>query len=76
VRATPREALALGLETLVEVHTEAELKTAQECEGAIVGVNSRDLATLKTDLAVALRLAPLLPPFRPTDRGERHPQRR
>ncbi len=52
---------SLGLSALVEVHDEAELELAGESGAKIIGVNSRDLRTLKTDLAVAKRLAPLCP---------------
>ncbi|MBU4200815.1 MAG: indole-3-glycerol phosphate synthase TrpC [Verrucomicrobia bacterium] len=54
-------AVDIGLEALVEVHTLEELEQAVLLEKAIVGVNSRDLVTLKTDLSVARRLAPYLP---------------
>jgi indole-3-glycerol phosphate synthase len=54
----------LGLDVLAESHTEDELRRALELPGAIVGVNSRDLKTLKTDLATARRLAGLVPPDR------------
>ncbi|MEI6166587.1 MAG: indole-3-glycerol phosphate synthase TrpC [bacterium] len=56
-----RESRELGLETIVEVHTAAELKVALSCEEAIIGVNSRNLKTLKTDLAVAHELAKRIP---------------
>ncbi len=49
----------LGLSALVEVHDEAEARAALSAGAQILGVNSRDLRTLKTDLAVARRLAPL-----------------
>lgn len=49
----------LGLSALVEVHNEDELGLAREAGAKLVGVNSRDLNTLKTDLGVARRLAPL-----------------
>jgi indole-3-glycerol phosphate synthase len=52
---------SLGLEVLVEAHTAQELDIALECETAIVGVNSRDLRTLETDLGVAERLAARIP---------------
>lgn len=47
-----------GLSALVEVHDEAEAEAALEAGAEILGVNSRDLKTLKTDLDVARRLAP------------------
>jgi indole-3-glycerol phosphate synthase len=58
------EAEELCLDVLVEIHDESELDAALACKHAIIGVNSRNLATLKTDLAVARRLAALLPPDR------------
>jgi indole-3-glycerol phosphate synthase len=54
-------AIGCGLEVLVEAHTEAELESASALPGALLGVNSRDLKTLKTDIGTALRLAGLLP---------------
>lgn len=60
-----RESVELGLEAIVEVHTREELLVALACEGAIIGVNSRDLKTLKTDLAVARALAAEIPAGRP-----------
>ncbi len=60
-----REALVLGLEALIEVHTRAELERVRRLDRAILGVNSRNLSTLKTDLAIARSLAPCLPAGRP-----------
>lgn len=57
-------AAALGLEAIIEVHTEAELELALQCPDGIIGVNSRDLKTLRTDLAVALGLARRIPDSR------------
>ncbi len=56
-----KESRELGLDVIVEVHTAAELKVALACEDAIIGVNSRNLKTLKTDLAVAYELAKQMP---------------
>ncbi len=53
-----------ALDVLVESHTEAELTMALELEDAIIGVNSRDLRTLKTDLDTARRLAAYIPKHR------------
>lgn len=47
------------LSALVEVHDEAEAQAALSAGAAVLGVNSRDLRTLKTDLNVARRMAPL-----------------
>jgi indole-3-glycerol phosphate synthase len=48
----------------VEVHTEAELERALDAGAEIVGVNTRDLVTFKTDFAVAAALRPRIPPGR------------
>lgn len=52
-----KSAQALGLYALVEAHTEAELRDARKAGAILIGVNSRDLNTLATDLGVARRLA-------------------
>ena len=54
------EAKNLGLEVLLEVHSEEELRYA-EAAPDLIGVNNRALGTFRTDTAVSLRLAPLLP---------------
>ncbi|MGB9842278.1 MAG: indole-3-glycerol phosphate synthase TrpC [Candidatus Bathyarchaeales archaeon] len=41
---------ALGLEVLLETHTEAEFRSAVRTQADLVGINNRDLATLKVDL--------------------------
>jgi indole-3-glycerol phosphate synthase len=61
MRALYEEAVGCGLEVLAEAHTEEEVRAVLRLERAIVGVNSRDLATLETDLGVATRLAALVP---------------
>jgi indole-3-glycerol phosphate synthase len=61
MRTLHERALVLGLEVLAEVHTHEELIRVLPLEGAIIGVNSRDLKTLRTDLATAHSLAAHIP---------------
>ena len=51
----------LGLESLVEVRTDAELFLALELGARMVGINSRNLETLEVDAGVPERLLPLIP---------------
>jgi indole-3-glycerol phosphate synthase len=53
---------ALGMEPLVEVHDEAELRVAVDAGARVLGVNNRDLRTFDEDLGVFERLSPLMPP--------------
>lgn len=57
-----REAADLaGLDALYEIHSEAELERAVAHDARIIGVNNRDLAIFKTDLAFSERLIPQFP---------------
>ena len=52
-------ARALGMEPLVEVHDESEMKRALKSGTKIVGINNRNLNTLEVDMGTFERLAPL-----------------
>ena len=51
----------LGHDVLVEVHTRAELKRALKFGAKLIGINNRNLKTLKTDLKCAEKLIPHIP---------------
>lgn len=57
-------ATRLNMDVIVEVHDEAELERAIYLGADIIGINNRDLKTLKIDLAVTERLAAMVPPHR------------
>ncbi|MBV7296164.1 indole-3-glycerol phosphate synthase TrpC [Corynebacterium sp. TAE3-ERU12] len=52
---------SLGMNALVEVHTEEEVDRAIAAGASIIGVNARNLKTLEVDKNVYSRLAPKLP---------------
>ena len=49
----------LELDYLIEVHDEAELKRIAHHEGALIGINNRDLKTFEVDLDNSVRLRKL-----------------
>ena len=51
----------IGLETLVEIHDEADARRIAPLAPPLVGINNRDLAHFHTDTDRAARLAALLP---------------
>ena len=57
-------ALGRGMDVLVEVHDRAELDRALRLKTRLIGVNNRNLKTLKVDLSVTEELVRALPPGR------------
>lgn len=51
----------LGLDCLVEVHTEKDLKKALKVKAQFIGINNRNLNTLEVDFKTTERLYPLVP---------------
>jgi indole-3-glycerol phosphate synthase len=62
-QAAELEAAAIehSLDVLIEVHDRAELDRALHLRSPLIGVNNRNLKTLKTDLATTVELAAALP---------------
>jgi indole-3-glycerol phosphate synthase len=56
-----RKAAEFGLEAVVEVHDEEEMELAARAGATIIGINNRDLKTLRVDLDTSRRLLPLAP---------------
>jgi len=61
IRTLHAAADAAGLDALFEIHNETELERAVAHGASIIGVNNRDLAIFKTDLALSERLIPQFP---------------
>jgi indole-3-glycerol phosphate synthase len=51
----------VGIDALVEVHDETELREALDAGAEIIGVNNRNLKTFNVDVQTAHRLAKLIP---------------
>ena len=51
----------LGLDALVEVHDEEDVRKALDAKAELIGINNRDLKTLEVDLATTERLIKLVP---------------
>ncbi len=61
LRSMRIEAERWGMEALVEVHTEDELRRTLDSGATLVGINNRDLRTFEVSLETGLRLARLVP---------------
>ena len=61
IKSLARAAALAGLDALFEVHTEPEIARAVVHGARIIGVNNRDLAIFKTDLALSENLIPKFP---------------
>jgi indole-3-glycerol phosphate synthase len=59
--ALHREATALGLDVLVELHDADQLPRVIACGATLVGINNRDLRTFETRLDHTLDLMPRVP---------------
>jgi len=51
----------LGLDCLIEVHSEEDIEKALAIDAAIIGINNRDLHTFKSDMGVTQRLIRIIP---------------
>ncbi len=54
----------LGMEPLVETHSDRDLERALDTDAEVIGVNARDLETLEVDVAAALERLRRVPPGR------------
>ncbi|HDP70306.1 MAG TPA: indole-3-glycerol phosphate synthase TrpC [Actinobacteria bacterium] len=52
----------MGLDALVETHTEEEIERALKSGAEIIGINNRDLNTFKVDITKSIKLSHLIPP--------------
>lgn len=55
------QAQSLGMDTLVEAHDEIEVRRAVSLGAPVIGINNRNLKTLRVDLATTERLVHLVP---------------
>ncbi len=50
----------LGLDALVEIHSEDDLERASLSGARLIGINNRNLSTFETDLSISMRLVSML----------------
>ena len=62
LRSLYREVIDLGMTPLVELHSSENLSRVLDLGATLVGVNNRDLSTMKTDIGHVLRLREKIPP--------------
>jgi indole-3-glycerol phosphate synthase/phosphoribosylanthranilate isomerase len=60
-RTMTDEARRFGMDALVEVRDESEMRRALQLGAPLIGINNRDLRDLSIDLSTTERLAPLAP---------------
>lgn len=53
---------SLGMDALVEVHSESDVASAIRAGAKLVGINNRNLQTFHTDIATSMQLVSLLAP--------------
>jgi len=51
----------LGMDSVVEIHTQEELTDVLNANAKIIGINNRDLRTMKVDLNSSQNILPLIP---------------
>jgi indole-3-glycerol phosphate synthase len=64
MQALEREAMALGMAVLVEVHNGEELDTALQLQTPLIGINNRNLRSFEVSLNTSLSLLGRIPPER------------
>ncbi len=61
LRSLYREVIDLGMTPLVELHSEENLSRVLDLGATLIGINNRDLSTMKTDINHVLRLKEKVP---------------